>query len=276
LPETAEGLPELPPIFWRTIEAALPHLGIELTAGARGAIDAQARLLLAWNAAINLTALRVPEQVARGHVLDSLAALPVLRRLAVKRFLDLGSGAGYPGLPLAVALPASHCALVESVRKKARFLDFASRSAFEAMRQAGEVEPALEALPERAEDLADEPDQRDGWDAVLARAVGSLAEVFELSLPLARVGGHVVAWKRALGDGSLATEIDDARPVSQAAGGSRPRVERLPGLAASGMADHVLIVVRKVRPTPERYPRSPAERRRAHSQRLSGRGRRPS
>ena len=84
---------------------ACAGLGIELPASARGAIDGHVRLLLAWNVAINLTAIRDPVEVARRHVLDSLAAVPAppARRSA---FVDIGSGGGFPGIPLAAALPA--------------------------------------------------------------------------------------------------------------------------------------------------------------------------
>ncbi|MDQ3938122.1 MAG: class I SAM-dependent methyltransferase [Chloroflexota bacterium] len=263
LPEAADGLPQPPPAFWRTIDDGLRALSLELTAGQRSAIDAHARLLIAWSSAINLTALRTPEQIARTHVLDSLSALPLLRRLGSRRLLDLGSGAGYPGLPLAVALPAGDCGLVDSVRKKASFLEVASRAAAGAMDRAAERPPRFMTLAERAEDLADEVEHRERWDAVLARAVGSLAEVVELGLPLVRLDGHVVAWKSDLGDGALAAEIGAAGRMLQATGGSRPRVERPAGLSTIGLTGHVLVVVRKRRPTPDRYPRPPGERRRA-------------
>lgn len=269
LPRSATGLPALGEDFWSIVDDGLLRLGIELTAGARAAIDAQARLLLAWNSAINLTALRGEHQIARGHVLDSLTAVPLIRRLAagprsaVGRVLDLGSGAGYPGLPLSVTLPVERCALVDSVHKKQSFLQAAAEAAEQAMIGHGQQPPAIAALAERAEDLADEADQREGWDVVVARAVGTTAEVVELALPLLAVGGHLVAWKRALPDGSLQAELSAARRIIQAVGGERPTIEATAGLAEVGLEHHVLVVVRKARPTPDRYPRQPAERRRS-------------
>jgi 16S rRNA (guanine527-N7)-methyltransferase len=123
--------------------------------------------------------------------------------------------------------------------------------------------PTLTALAERAEDLADDPAQRAGWDIVVARAVGSLAEVLELGLPLLRVGGHVVAWKSEAVAAGLRGEINAAWRIGQDAGGGRPIVAAPDRDGMAGLADHRLVVVRKVRPTPERYPRPPAERRRA-------------
>ena len=270
LPQTATELARLPDTFWSTVDAGCAELEVSLKPGARAAIDAQVRLLLAWNGAINLTALRTPEQISGGHVLDSLSAVPVCLRVlarsgvepAAAGLLDLGSGAGYPGLPLALAAGVGRCGLVDSVAKKAAFLRVAAAAAESAVAESGEVGPVFEVLAERAEDLADEATHRAGWDIVIARAVGSLAEVAELSLPLLKVGGHLLAWKGEAG-GGLRTELEAARPVMRAAGGSRAHVERADPTGALGLGDHVLVTIRKARPTPDRYPRNPSERRRA-------------
>jgi 16S rRNA (guanine527-N7)-methyltransferase len=263
LPRSTEGLPPLEPTFWSIVDDGLEQLDVTLSRGARAAIDAQARLLLAWSPFVNLTSLRDAPRMARGHILDSLSAVPLLRRLAHGRVLDLGSGAGYPGLPLAVSLPARECALVDSVGKKQAFLEAAVEAASRALEAHGQEAPGFSPLGERAEGLAATPGQREAWDLTLARAVGALAEVLELCLPLTRPGGHVVAWKRRSADGALEREIDAARPVLHAAGGGSLRVEQPAGLAAAGLPDHVLVVARKVRPTSVRYPRPPSERRRA-------------
>jgi 16S rRNA (guanine527-N7)-methyltransferase len=259
LPETAADLPELPPEFWTVVDDGTATLGLDLSQAQRAAIDSQARLLVAWNEAINLTALRTPQQIARSHVLDSLLAVPALRALTRGRattLLDIGSGGGYPGLPVATVLPATKAALVDSIGKKARFLDVAGRAAHELVSGT-----RFEALSERAEGLADDPDQREGWDLVIARAVGSVAEVAEIGLPLARVRGRVVMWKRDAGDGALQSEVEDARPIIQACGGGGPRILALDGASTVGLDGHCLVVVEKRRPTPERYPRPPGERR---------------
>jgi 16S rRNA (guanine527-N7)-methyltransferase len=267
LPSSARDLPPLPAEFWSTLDAGLAAADMELPPPARTAIDHHVRLLVAWNAAINLTGLRTPEQIARGHVLDSLIAVSALRRLKAGSVLDLGSGGGFPGLPIAALLPLRRVALVDSIRKKARFLEVAAaevRSTLEAGLDRGPSKvPEILALAERAEDLAEEPDHREGWDLVVARAVGSVAEVAELGLPLVRRGGHVVAWKREGADSDLGHEVADARRIAQAAGGASPRIERLTAAEHVGLPGHCLVIIEKRGHTPDRYPRPAAERRRS-------------
>jgi 16S rRNA (guanine527-N7)-methyltransferase len=266
LPLDPGDLPPLGPAFDATLDAGLAALGISISPGGRAAIDAQARLLIAWNAAINLTALRAPEAIASLHVVDSLSALPALREAASGRgtagpgLLDLGSGGGYPGLPLAVGLPWRKVALVDSIGKKARFLQYAAAAAAAAMRAAGETPPPIEAIAQRAEQLARDPAHREAWHVITARAIGSLAEAVELALPLLRIGGRLVCWKRDDGRGTLEAELEAAAPAVASLGGAAPHLIRVP---APRPSSHRLVVVVKARQTPARFPRPPAERRRA-------------
>jgi 16S rRNA (guanine527-N7)-methyltransferase len=246
LPTRVEGLPALPDAYRETLRAGLAAIhGLDLSPAQREAIDGHVRLLLAWNEAVNLSGIRAPEDVAREHVLDSLAALPLLRRLGVGEFVDLGSGGGYPGLPLAIALPARRVLLVDSVAKKARFLEVVA----EAVGVAGFVAVAAA----RAEDLAADPAQRGRWPAVVARAVAALPELAELALPLLRPGGHLVAWKRQ----PLEAELRAGERAFRRLGGRLTGVENV---TVPGLEDHVLAVVEKVAPTPAEFPRSPAAR----------------
>ncbi len=178
LPTRVEDTPPLPPAYADALAEGLAALGLTLAAGARAAIDGQARLLLAWTGAINLTAIRDPAAVARAHVVDSLTALPTLREHRVERFLDLGSGGGYPGLPLAAALPARQALLIEPIRKKAAFLTTATAAIG--------LQDAVMAAAVRAEALAADSRHRGRWPAVTARAVAGLGELVELAFPLLR------------------------------------------------------------------------------------------
>ncbi len=269
LPRDVAGLAPLERDFTTLLDAGLNEIGLELSEAQRAALEAHVRLLLAWNEHINLSGLRTATDIGRGHVLDALVAVPLLRELTRGRrevtLLDIGSGGGFPGLPLTIALPARRAALVDSIAKKAAFLQAAAAVVSDALRAAPAPHPEIVALAERAEDLADEPDQRDGWDLVVARAVGTVAEVAELSLPLARRGGHIVAWKRASDSdarNTLKEEVAQARRIVQAAGGAGTRIVGLPAAAKVGLDGNCLVVIRKVRPTPDRYPRSAGERRR--------------
>ena len=126
LPTRVDELPPLPPAYDAALDRGLADLGLSLDGAAREAIATQARLLLAWNAAINLTSITEPAHVAVRHVVDSLSAVPhVVARGAALRICDIGSGAGYPGLVIGAALPDARVVLVESTGKKARFLETA-------------------------------------------------------------------------------------------------------------------------------------------------------
>ena len=180
LPTRVEDVPELPSAAIHALDAGLPALDLELTPDARQAIEGHARLLLAWTVSINLTAIRDPEAVATAHVIDSLTAVEALAARGIDQFLDLGSGGGYPGLPLAAALPAERALLVEPIAKKVRFL--------ETVIAATGLADRVEAAAVRAEALAADPRHRGRWPAVTARAVAPLAELVELSFPLLAPG----------------------------------------------------------------------------------------
>ena len=216
------------------LQAALDELGGGVSAAALAAMEAHARLLMAWGAGINLTAHRTPAAIALEHIVDSLTALPLLA--GSDELLDLGSGAGYPGLPLAWSLPVRRAALVESIGKKARFLEVAVSAGGRELTERGAAVTAIEVLALRAEDVARSPEHRERWAVVVARAVAPMADLVELALPLLRYGGRLVAWKRDDGSGSLAAELGgrfdrhrsgrwraSCRPPRRGGGPRRPR-----------------------------------------------------
>jgi 16S rRNA (guanine527-N7)-methyltransferase len=254
LPADPRACPPLDPAFAPALDAALSAAHIELTSAVRAGIEAHVRLLLVWTQAINLTAIRTPAGVALEHVADSLAALPLLRRLELPErpaLLDLGSGGGFPGLPLGLALPAGRLGLLDSIAKKARFLRVAAGAAAEAVRASGVDPPHIEVIPERAEALgAGAGGAPGGWDVVTVRAVGDLATLVRLGLPLLGYGGWLVAWKRDAGDGALARELSDAAATLDELGGV---LEVQEAVSMPGLEDHRLIAVRRVpSPVPSR------------------------
>lgn len=250
LPTDPAALPPLPDAFGSALDAGLAAFGLRLDREARRVIDAHVRLLLAWNEAINLTSITDPAAIATRHVLDSLAALPLLAGAGQGSdglgIADIGSGGGFPGLTLAAALPGGRVTLIESVAKKARFLQVAAGSMGLASR--------VTVRAARAEEIAArEPAAR---DVVTARAVAGLAELVELALPLLRVGGRLLAWKGPDIDAELAA----AGRAARALGGATPVVHDVLGVPA--LAGHRIVVVRKVAATPPGHPRDPARRKR--------------
>ena len=217
----------------------------DLPSSAVAALAAHLRLLLAWNDAVNLTSIRDPRTAVTAHVLDALSALPLLRHRGVRALLDLGSGGGYPGLPLAIALPAERALLVDSIGKKARFLATAVVGL-------GLVD-RVDVAAERAETLAADPRHRGRWPAVTARAVASLADLIELAFPLLAPGGVLVAWKRS----EIGQERERAMPALAALGGGTLEIIEAAPPAPAG---HILVVCRKAGRTAPAWPRSPAER----------------
>jgi 16S rRNA (guanine527-N7)-methyltransferase len=245
LPSRVRDTPELPSGYHEALDEGLAAMGLALDPRARTAIDGHIRLLLAWTTAINLTAVRDPVAAATAHVLDSLAGVAPLRARGIDAVLDLGSGGGLPGIPLAAALPARDAVLVEPIGKKARFLA--------TVLEATGLDGPTRVAATRAETLAADPHHRGRWAAVTARAVSALAELVELGFPLLADGGLLVAWKRGDLDGELAA----ADRAIEALGGGRLEVV---DPAVPGLPEHRLVLVTRTGSVPAAYPRDPAAR----------------
>lgn len=182
-----------------------------------------------------------PPDAWRVHIADSLTGLEVQALRSSARIADIGSGAGFPGLPLAVALPNSRLDLIESVGRKCDFI----RRAAEA---AGIANAAV--LNARSEEIA-VGELREGYDAVTARAVGRLATLAELASPLLREGGVLVAWKGK-------RDADEEQQLARAADRLAMRPEQILDVGdRAGSKHRNLHVLRKIGPTPSDLPRRP-------------------
>lgn len=256
VPDPRESLPalvdetlDLPAAYHVALDAGLTALGLDVDPQARNAIAGHLRLLLAWTASINLTAIRDPVVAASAHVLDSLSALPWLRTRTVPTLLDLGSGGGFPGIPLAACLPGTAVTLVEATGKKARFLETAIAAVGLASR--------VSVRATRAETLGRTPATRGTWSIVTARAVASSADLVELAFPLLAPGGSLIAWKR----GDLDDDLRGAERALAALGGGRLDVHPVtPGVP--GLGGHALVVAtrRSAAAIDRAFPREPAAR----------------
>lgn len=209
--------------------------------------DLRARLepVLALLAAepASLSSVREPGPAWRVHVEDSLTGLELVGR--PRRLADLGSGAGFPGLVLAAALPRTRVDLIESVRRKCEFIERAIAAA---------ALPNARAVHARAEEWAREPAPaggREAYDVVTARAVGRLAVLAELASPLLLPGADLIAWKGRRD----AAEEAELRRVGPALAMGLEAVHRVP--PAPGAEHRHLVVIRKLGPTPASLPRRP-------------------
>lgn len=226
-------------------------LGIPLTDDQLNAFQVYYETLIAWNERVNLTRITGYEAVQVKHFLDSLSCMPVIKRLADlsahgtdvgPQTIDVGTGAGFPGVPLKIAYPALHLTLLEATGKKAEFLKFL-------VERLGL--PGVSVINSRAEETGREPAHREQYDLALARALAGMATLAELTLPFLRVGGLVIAQK----GGDPMAEVATVQSAVHTLGG---QVQEIVPVVVPGLegARH-LIVLEKIAPTPQKYPRRP-------------------
>ncbi len=217
-------------------------LGVELNDLQLGQFQTYLDGLAEWNRRTNLTSTAALENAERVHLLDSLTLAPVMRREApnARRLVDVGSGAGFPGLALKIALPDLEVVLVEATGKKAEFLKWMTSSLGQ-----GDVD----VIADRAEAVGRRVGYREAFDIATARAVGQLKLVMELTLPLCKVGGILIAQR----GGDAEEEAVLAVKAAGTLGGGDISVEPTP--VADSETRGFITVVRKLSETPDRFPR---------------------
>lgn len=215
-------------------------LGFQLTQNQLAALKIYEDELLEWNQRLNLTAVREREGIRIKHFLDSLTCMLVMREAFPTKLIDVGTGAGFPGIPLKILFPKCNLTLVESVAKKADFCRHIVRS----LKLEG-----VEVVGRRAEELGQDPAYRQQYDWAVARAVARLPVLMEYLLPLVRIGGRALAQK---GEDAV-IEAHSAEHAIQVLGG---HLRQLVPVNLPGVVDERhLIVVDKIAATPDRYPR---------------------
>lgn len=219
-------------------------LGIELQPAQLEQFESYYRELVDWNRRVNLTAITDYEEVQLKHFLDSLTVARALKDPADKdvRLIDVGTGAGIPGIPLKILRPEIRLVLLEATAKKARFLDHI-------IAQLGL--DSVEITVGRAEEVAHQPEYRERFGVVLSRGVAGLSALVELTLPFCAVGGRFIAQKK----GDIDEEVSQASRAIDRLGGELAGVKKidLPEFADQRQ----LVIIDKVAPTPEKYPRRP-------------------
>lgn len=223
-------------------EQAADLLSISLSPQQEAQFRRYAELLAEWNAHTNLTAITEPQAVQVRHFLDSLTIAQAVPMTAGLRIIDVGTGAGFPGLPLLIAFPHIHVTLLEATGKKVAFLDYVLAQL--------ELKGA-QTVHARAEEAGQMSEHRAAYDVVVARAVARLPALVEYLLPLAKIGGQAIAMK---GSTAAAESHDAARAIDLLGG----RFNRIEAFTLPGVQDpHNLIIIDKVAHTPRIYPRKP-------------------
>ena len=232
-------------ITMEKLQNGVRKLGIKLDKKQLELFQVYYEELADWNKRINLTSVTKYEDVQVTHFLDSLTVIKALNKLVFNediRIIDVGTGAGFPGIPLLIAFPDVHISLLEATAKKSRFLKHI-------VERLG-IKNA-EIITGRAEDIGHQANYREAFDIVLSRAVAPLAVLVELTLPFCRTGGCAIAQKK----GDITQEISEATNAINILGGE---FKNTIDIDLNEFTDQRrLVVIEKNHETPSKYPRRP-------------------
>ena len=227
-----------------SFEKGLEQLSITLSGEQKQQFLTYYEYLVEKNKVMNLTAITEYEEVITKHFLDSLAVVKTScfkpEKLAGKRLIDIGTGAGFPGIPLKIAFPKLEILLLDSLNKRINFLN-------EVTEMLGLTK--INTVHGRAEDYAKQKEYRESFDFCVSRAVANLSTLSEYCIPFVKQGGCFISYK----SGSVDQELIQAEKAVKILGGQREEVVRF-SLADTDM-DRSFVVIRKAKPTPKKYPR---------------------
>lgn len=222
------------------VEYSESLFGVTLSSKQREQFEQYEALLIEWNEKINLTAVKEREMIQVKHFLDSIACAQVLGSLNQKSFIDIGTGAGFPGIPLHILFPEMKLTLVDSVEKKTAFCEIVSKALNLTQ---------TKCLHARAEELGLSKEHREKYDVAAARAVARLPILCEFLLPLVRPGGVMLAQKGETAE----AEIADSENAIRVLGGGETKLSEYTLPEVEGK--RYLISIKKLKKTPPGYPR---------------------
>ncbi len=199
---------------------------------------AYAELLVEWNEKMNLTAITEPDDIVIKHFLDSLLLLKAYSLPTGSSLIDVGTGAGFPSVPVALMRPDIHLTLMDSLNKRITFLQTVCH----------QLDIPAACVHARAEEVGGKPEYREQYDAACARAVAHLRELSEYCLPYVKIGGVFIALKGY----EIEQELEEAKYAIKQLGG---KVEKVTKFTLPGDNRRAIVVIRKERPTPSRFPR---------------------
>ena len=221
--------------FKEIVEKDLKYINLEITDESKENLYKYMNNLIEWNQKINLTAIKNEEEIILKHFVDSI----YIKNMVKGRVLDIGSGAGFPGIPLKLVNSNINLVSIDSVNKKINF-------------QKDTVEKLslnnIEIIHTRAEDLAQNKDYREQFDFVVSRAVANLSTLSEYMLPFTKIGGECICMKGP----NCIEEIDNAKNAIKLLGG---RIEKIEEYKIADGIDRVLVIISKEKSTNKIYPR---------------------
>ena len=224
--------------FKQQMEEELKYVDVTLTDRQIEQFYRYYELLNEWNQVMNLTAITEMKEVVTKHFVDSLALKKVIGDLEIS-VADVGTGAGFPGIPLKIAFPGLKVTLLDSLNKRVKFLN-------EVIEQLGLEQ--LQAVHGRAEDFGRDRVSRETFDICVSRAVANLSTLSEYCVPLVKVGGYFVPYK----SGKVDEELTDGQGAVQKLGGKIEKVERF---SLPNSDERTLVMIKKVKTTAGKYPR---------------------
>ncbi len=225
-------------VFKQRLREKAKKFEIDLTDDKLNQFYIYMQLLIEWNEKINLTAITEPEDIIDKHFIDSISIVPYIKENS--KILDIGTGAGFPGIPLKITLHGSKITLLDSLNKRIVFL--------EEVIQKLKLKD-IKAIHSRAEEFAKANEQRESYDIVTSRAVARLNVLIEYMLPFVKIGGSCICMKSA----DINEELNETQKAIELLGGRIQKIDeiKLPNTDIS----RKFVIIEKIKQTPKKYPR---------------------